>query len=142
MAHRLWTWLFLILVLFLAGPGTALSTVLIIINSEVTESELDKGELERIYLGKKSRWDDKTTIVPAMLKGGGTHEEFVDQYLDRTMQRFVSYWRQMVFTGKGVPPKSFATEAELRNFVATTPGAVGYLSAGASLPGVRALTIR
>ena len=142
MAHRLWTWLFLILVLFLAGPGTALSTVLIIVNSEVTESELDKGELERIYLGKKSRWDDKTTIVPAMLKGGGTHEEFVDQYLDRTMQRFVSYWRQMVFTGKGVPPKSFATEAELRNFVATTPGAVGYLSAGASLPGVRALTIR
>ena len=142
MAHRQWTWLFLILVLFLAGPGTALSTVLIIVNSEVTESELDKGELERIYLGKKSRWDDKTTIVPAMLKGGGTHEEFVDQYLDRTMQRFVSYWRQMVFTGKGVPPKSFATEAELRNFVATTPGAVGYLSAGASLPGVRALTIR
>ena len=142
MAHRQWTWLFLILVLCLTGPGTALSTVLIIVNSEVTESELDKGELERIYLGKKSRWDDKTTIVPAMLKGGGTHEEFVDQYLDRTMQRFVSYWRQMVFTGKGVPPKSFATEAELRNFVATTPGAVGYLSAGASLPGVRALTIR
>jgi hypothetical protein len=33
----------------------------------------------------------------------------------------------MVFTGKGTPPKEVADDAAVKSFVATTPGAVGYI---------------
>jgi hypothetical protein len=35
----------------------------------------------------------------------------------------------MVFTGNGTPPKQFATQQELLEYVATTAGAIGYLDA-------------
>jgi hypothetical protein len=47
----------------------------------------------------------------------------------------------MVFTGKGIPPKSFDTEAELVDFVKTTPGAVGYVSPRTDVTGVKILAV-
>lgn len=128
--------------LFLLASGPSLAGVLIIANPDVREGSMEENEIERIYLGKMTRWSDDSLIVPVMLKKGEIHEEFLDQYLDRTSHRFVSYWRQMVFTGKGIPPKSFTSEAELVAFVAATPGAVGYVSDSGAAPGIQILSIR
>lgn len=135
-------WLLLILVLAIAGPVLAQSSVVIIVHPEVEETEIDEDDLRSIFLGKKSRWSDGQTIVPAMLKRGPVHEDFLDVYLGRTLQRFVSYWRQMVYTGKGIPPKSFADDAQLVEFVAGQPGAIGYVSADTRMGGVKTLPIR
>ena len=140
-------WRGLALSLVLLWPASILSdpsdpAILIIAHNSVTSDEIKAIDLERIYLGKRTRWQDDSTVVPAMLKGGDLHEEFVMTYLDRTPSRFVTYWRQAVFTGKGVPPRSFADEAALREFVARTPGAVGYLRATGSVAGVKVLQVR
>ena len=61
--------------------------------------------------------------------------------IDRSVQRFVTYWRQMVFTGKGMPPKSFASESDLVDFVARTPGSVGYVSTSVNVSSVKKLEL-
>jgi hypothetical protein len=76
-----------------------------------------------------------------MLKSGPVHGEFVADLVGRSEHRFASYWRQMVFTGKGVPPKSFASEDDLVAFVKATPGAVGYVSPETDVTGVKILTV-
>lgn len=132
----------LLLFFCLLAAGSATAGVVLIGNAENTQMVVDDKEIVRIYLGKRTHWNDDTPIIPAMLKNGKTHEEFLDTYLDRTIHRFVSYWRQMVFTGKGMPPKSFANEAALIDFVAATPGAVGYISEAKLVPGVQVLSVR
>jgi len=124
------------------GLGTAAAIDLVIIaNPGVPETAIDSKDLQRIYLGKQTQWQDDTSIVPVMLKSGPLQEEFIGSFVDRSLQRFVTYWRQMVFTGKGIPPKSFSEELDLVDFVAGTPGAVGFASKASDVSRVKILQI-
>jgi ABC-type phosphate transport system substrate-binding protein len=53
-----------------------------------------------------------------------------------------NYFRTLVFTGKGSPPKSFATTDEIIQYVANTEGAIGYVSLDADLRGVVQLELK
>jgi ABC-type phosphate transport system substrate-binding protein len=125
------------------GPGVAVANddLVIIANPNLSGGAIEQRELQRIYLGKKTLWEDNTSIVPVMLKSGSLHDEFIEGYIDRSVQRFVTYWRQMVFTGKGMPPKSFASESDLIDFVARTPGSVGFVSSSANVSSVKRLEL-
>ena len=126
---------------FIPGVAAANDDLVIIANPDLTGNAIEQRELQRIYLGKKTRWEDNTSIVPVMLKSGPLHDEFIEGYIDRSVQRFVTYWRQMVFTGKGIPPKSFASETDLVDFVASTPGSVGFVSSSANVSSVKKLEL-
>ena len=133
---------FLALIIVAVWSATAGGAELVIIGNEnLSVPHLETKTLQRIYMGKQTRWSNDEPIVPVMLSAGPTHETFVESYLDRSAHRFVTYWRQMVFTGKGLPPRTFATETELVAFVARTPGALGYASAAAQTSGVKILTV-
>ena len=125
------------------GPPAAAANdeLVIIANPDLNDNSIEQRELQRIYLGKLTLWKNDTSIVPVMLKSGPLHEEFIEGYIDRSVQRFVTYWRQMVFTGKGMPPKSFASESDLVDFVARTPGSVGYVSSSANVSSVKKLEL-
>lgn len=51
-------------------------------------------------------------------------------------------WDRQLFSGTGPAPTTVATEAELIERVATTPGAIGYADSGAVLSSVRRLEVR
>ncbi len=132
----------LVVLILLAFATTGLGAELVIIaNSDIPEPAIDANGLQRIYMGKQTRWINDEAIVPVMLKSGPVHEAFVESYLDRSPHRFVTYWRQMIFTGKGTPPRSFASEKELIAYVAETPGSVGYASASADIQGVKIMSL-
>ena len=113
--------------------------VKLIAHPDVPDVECSEKNAQRIYLGKKTRWEGGLRIVPVMLRDGDVHEAFVEELLGRSVAKFEIYWKQAVFTGKGIPPQSFDDEGELMAYVAATPGAVGYVSRGARLRGVKEL---
>jgi len=76
------------------------------------------------------------------LKSGAAHEAFVKQYLGKTDAALETYYRSLVFTGKGSMPKALASDAEVVSYVAKTKGAIGYVSAGAGTEGVKALEVK
>lgn len=129
--------------LCLPGPDDAAAAedLLVIVNPGISLGSIEAKDLQRIYLGKKTLWEDGTTIVTVMPKEGTVHDRFIEDYLDRSVQRFATYWRQMVFTGKGVPPRSFVEEIDLVEFVASTPGSMGFASASADTSGVRVIPV-
>jgi hypothetical protein len=120
-----------------AGAGAA--ELVVVAHPAIPETTIDNKDVQRIFLGKQTQWRDDTTIVPVMLKSDPLHDDFIERFVGRSVPRFVTYWRQMVFTGKGVPPKLFASESELIDFVAATPGSVGFTSAKADMAGVKIL---
>ncbi len=116
--------------------------VKMIAHPDVPDAACSEKNAQRIFLGKKTSWEGGLAIVPVMLKDGETHEAFVEDLLDRSVAKFEIYWKQAVFTGRGIPPRAFDDEAELMAYVADTPGAVGYVSRDAELRGVKEMVCR
>lgn len=116
----------LLLLLLLTAQFTLAAEVYIVAHRDVVDKELSKKTVERIFLGKKTRWSNGDQLIPVMLKSGELHERFVRRMLSRDATQFNTYWKQAVFTGRGLPPKSFDTLNEMLDYIADTPGAVGY----------------
>jgi hypothetical protein len=102
--------------------------VVLVANKGVQISAITNADLRAIFMGTRTRFADGSHAVPVMLKGGAAHEVFLKNYLREDSEEFRSQWRKLVFTGQGAMPKAFDSESALIEYVAATPGAVGYAS--------------
>ncbi len=115
--------------------------ILIIVHIDVGVEELAQKTISEIYLGTRTKWDDELTIRVAMLKKGETHEQFTKEIVKTTPAKLKSFWKKVVFTGIGTPPKIFKKEDDLVEFVAETEGAIGYITKETSHEEVKTLSI-
>ncbi len=120
----------LILLLASLGSWSAASAqdVVLVANKGVQVSEISNADLRAIFLGTRTRFADGSHAVPVTLKGGPAHEVFLKNHVGEGPEEFRSQWRKVVFTGQGAMPKAFDSESALIEYVAATPGAVGYVS--------------
>ena len=114
----------------------------VIANPSVGASVVSAGELKGVFLITRTSLGDGSHVEPVLEKGGPVHEAFVKEYLGKTDSALQTYYRSLVFTGKGSMPKTLASDAEVAAYVAKTKGAIGYVSAGASAAGVKTLEVR
>lgn len=115
----------LLLSLFSALAG---AEILIISNKSVPDTSLTDDYVRDIFLGKRGHWSDNSTIHVFVVKEQDIHEKFLEQYVHKSVNQWRTYWKRMVFTGRGLPPKSINTEAELIDQISKTEGAIGYVS--------------
>lgn len=113
---------------FFFCSAAASAELFIVSNESVSTDALSRMEVEHIFLGKKRKWDDGNPIVCGMLEAHDVKDSFLQEYVKKSGSQFAMYWKKMMFTGKGIPPKSFGSEEDLIRFVETTNGAIGYLS--------------
>jgi len=132
---------FLILLLGSLGSWSAASAqdVVLVANKGVQVSEITDADLRGIFMGARTRFADGSHAVPVTLKGGPVHEVFLNNHVGENPEEFRSQWRKVVFTGQGAMPKAFDSESALIEYVAATPGAVGYVSRISSHEGVKVL---
>lgn len=133
-------WLIPLLGLIAFCPALRAQDVVFIANKEVSVSAIKTSDLHAIFTGEKTRLADGSHVVPVLLKGGPVHEVFLKNYCDQTPNEFRAQWQKAVFTGQGSMPKAFDSEAAVIEYVAQTPGAVGYVSHFSAHVGVKALT--
>lgn len=131
----------LITVMLLIPSMAIAGDIIIIGNKSITESAINKQDLKNIYLGKKTTWGNNSKIVFVTQDNAGVSDQFLTEYISKSPSQFSSYWKEKVFTGQGTPPRSFASEKELVQFVTQTDGAIGYVSSGEGLDAVKKLTI-
>lgn len=112
-------------------PLAAQNDYVIVVHKNVQETSVKRANVEKIFLGKKSRWSDGTKIVPVNLKQGKTYDAFIEQVIQKSTNAYMNYWRKMIFTGKGVMPVSFPEEADVLEYIGRTEGAIGYVSSSA-----------
>jgi ABC-type phosphate transport system substrate-binding protein len=108
--------------------------ILIITNPDTELPALKKKDVKDIFTGKRTRWNGSGKIIIVTLEDSEVHREFVQQFVNKTPSQFKNYWRQKVFTGEGMIPKTFKDESSLIDFIASTKGAVGYISTPTDKP--------
>ena len=114
----------------------------VIANPAVAASEISGDDLKSIFLQTKTSLPGSGHVEPVLAKEGGTHEAFLKECLSKSDTALSTYYRSLVFTGKAVMPKSFASDAEIVGYVGKTKGAVGYISASAPAAGVKILSVK
>jgi ABC-type phosphate transport system substrate-binding protein len=136
----------LLLFCFFLGCGIAKAQdVVVVANKSVKSTEVSANDLKDVFSGDKSSLRDGSHVIPVTLRGGSTHEAFLKKFVGKNDPAFRAAWRSLVFTGQGSMPRSFDTEADMLEFVAATPGAVGYVGAGAGAAnkeGIKTLAVR
>lgn len=142
-AHLSLTWLVSSLLL-LGAPATAdpHSGYRIIIHPDNPTRHLTVTELSDFFLKKEPSWPDGERVEPVEL----VHESpvrgaFSRDVHGRNVSSIESYWQQMIFSGKAIPPPEEANDAEVVAFVASHRGAIGYVSLGARLDGVKVVSV-
>ena len=115
--------------------------VIIIVNKQTSISQITVSQLREIFTGTRSRFNDGGRAVPVLLKGGPAHEVFLSHFLADTPDEFRVRWRRAVFTGQGSMPKEFASETAMLEYVAATPGTIGYVSRVVNPDAVKTLRV-
>lgn len=115
----------------------------VVVNEGVAIESISRSDLRAIYLGDMTRWKDGSAVAFAMLNdGSGVYRSFLHQATGKTPSQFTNYWRRLMFSGKGVVPHEFSDPLKLQQFIAATPGAVGYLPAATPLVSVKQISIK
>ncbi|MBF0383215.1 MAG: substrate-binding domain-containing protein [Magnetococcales bacterium] len=125
----------------LLGSSLAYTQELIVIHPDNSNSAVSQQEVKNIFLGKKTHWDDGSRIKIVVQKRGTAHDNLLKNTIGMTSVSFRNYWRKRVFTGSSRPPKTFKSDADVVAFVATKPGAIGYINSNSDHSGVKALQV-
>jgi hypothetical protein len=110
-------------------------------NKGVSISQITSTQVRELFTGVHSRFSDGSRAVPVTLKGGPAHEVFLRNYVGEDPAEFRVRWRKAVFTGQGAMLKELSSESALLDYVAATPGAIGYVSRVSSPDSVKVLTV-
>jgi ABC-type phosphate transport system substrate-binding protein len=117
-----------LLVLISCWSAARAQDVVLVANKSVQISSIRITDLRAIFTGAKTRFADGSHAIPVLLRGGPVHEVFLKNYVGESPDEFRVHWQKEVFTGQGAMPKTFDSESALIEYVAATPGALGYVS--------------
>ena len=117
--------------------------VVIVNNATIPVEALTRDQVSKLFLKKVERWDTGTPVAPVDLAPGSeVRDVFSRAIFLKSTSAIKSYWQNQIFSGRGVPPPERDSEAQVLDFVRTTPGAIGYVAASTPLAvGVRAVRV-
>ena len=95
--------------------------VVVIANSSVPDSALDRRTLANIFLKKKSTWSNRDSIEIVTLAGGAVHDQFLRDVVGKNPKQYSSHWARLVFTGTGKAPPRNCTAKSLASWVVNLP---------------------
>jgi ABC-type phosphate transport system substrate-binding protein len=132
--------LLLALVALLGAPLNA-ADVQVIANPGLTVGELTANDLREIFLGRRTVLDG-AAVEPVLRMSGPTHEAFLQAYVGKSDSALRNHFKSLIFTGKGRPPKAFATDADVIKYVLGTKGAIGYVSPSADTGSAKKIQVK
>jgi len=106
----------------------------VIVNEANDVAALRADEVSKIFLRKAHRWPNGNDVIPVDLpESAPAREAFSAAVHGKSVGAVRAYWQQQIFSGRAVPPTEKGSDDQVVSFVRSTPGAIGYVSAGAPL---------
>ncbi|HVZ72936.1 MAG TPA: hypothetical protein VHJ20_11220 [Polyangia bacterium] len=119
-------------------PGT----YRLIVNPSRGATTVDRAFVAQAFLKKVRRWPDGESIAPVDLdQGSSVRRLWSNDVLSRSVDAVRTYWQQMIFSGRELPPPEMRSDAEVVEYVLRRPGGIGYVSATADLRGAKVVTL-
>lgn len=123
-------------------PCTAHALIVTIVHPDVSINAISRGDLKEIYYGKLRRWPDGNRVIPVIYQESSALAAYTQHNFSQSVTQFSTYWKRLVFTGRGSPPKSMSSADAVVDFVASNPGAIGFCPEEEVKEGVKRISVQ
>ena len=131
----------ILLTLALAASAWADDYKVVVHRSNAITS-LTKTQVADYFFKRTTVWPDKAPIVAVDQPANSpTRETFSREILRRPVAAVKNHWHQQVFSGRELPPVEKAGDRAVIQFIKSTPGAIGYVSASADTGDVKVIAV-
>lgn len=103
---------------------------------------IDAATAQKVFLKQVAKVGGTAVTPVDQAPAAAVREAFSKKVVGRPVGAVQQYWQQKIFSGGDVPPATKGSDSAVLEFVRSTPGAIGYVSAGASTDGVKVLSLR
>ncbi|HEY0891595.1 MAG TPA: phosphate ABC transporter substrate-binding protein [Cellvibrio sp.] len=118
--------------LTLGMASFAWAEVAVIVHPSASFDSLTEDDVARLFLGKSKSFPAGAQAVPVnQNEGSAARDKFNEAVCKKNASQYKAYWSQLVFTGKGTPPKDAGDDAAVKALIAANPNMIGYVDAGA-----------
>ena len=131
-----------VFLLLLAAPASHASDKFkVIVHPDLNVTSLTQPVVAGVFLKRLERWSNGMLIKPVDQSSGAVRDDFSLAILGKSANSVKQYWTQQIYSGHVLPPIQKRSDAEVIDFVRSTPGAIGYVSESAATDGVRVVAI-
>ncbi len=132
----------LFLVPWEAATAQSAPAFLVVVHRGNPVASLGRTDVSRMFLKEVARWPGGQPVEPVdQTVSSPVRAAFSQAVHRRSPQSVASYWRQLVFSGRGLPPPEQRSDADVVRFVAGHAGGIGYVSPSATLTNVKTLQV-
>ena len=133
----------LVLALVFGAARLAAQDFAVIVNEAVPLTSVTTEDLSRLFQKRATRWANGLSAEPVdQTEQAGVRERFSQAVFAKSVDQVKTWWQTQIFSGRGVPPVELSGDQAVIGFVQSHAGAVGYVSAAATLPaGVKRLRV-
>lgn len=112
--------------------GVVQAEVAVIVHPSSGVDSLSEDDVARLFLGKTKSFPNGNQAVPInQNEGSATRDKFNEAVCKKNASQYKAYWSQLVFTGKGTPPKDAGDDAAVKALIAANPTMIGYVDSSA-----------
>lgn len=129
--------------LFVATSGaTSQDEFILVAHPDVAEAAVSREIASDLFLKRMIEWSDGSPVRPVdQSPRRSVRSDFSRRIHGRSVSAIQNYWKKRIFSGRSVPPPELPGDAEVISYVRHNPGAVGYVSAGSALLGVKVIPL-
>ena len=115
-----------------APVAAAGDPIVVIVNAANPVENLTVGELKKLFMSDRSKWDTGKSVAPVMVVAGAPERTaFLKADCGMSDADYSKYFMQAAFAGKSAtPPKEVGSAAAVKAFVGGSPGGIGFVKAG------------
>jgi ABC-type phosphate transport system substrate-binding protein len=119
------------------------ASFIVIAHPNTQSGDVSRKFLSEAFLKKTTRWEDGSALRPVdQGMESEVRRKFSEDVLKRSIAAVRSYWQQLIFAGRDVPPPELTGDAEVVSYVLKYAGAVGYVAPSTKLNGAKVISIR
>ncbi|MBK7906449.1 MAG: substrate-binding domain-containing protein [Gemmatimonadetes bacterium] len=115
----------------------------VVVNAE-NSATITKQVVSSIFLGTVKTWSGGVAAAPVDLpEKSDVRQAFSVAVIGREAKAVTAHWLREIYSGRAVPPIQKDTDAAVLDWVRANPGAIGYVSSGATIPaGVKVVDVK
>lgn len=104
--------------------ATAQADIAVIVSAKNSARAMSAEEISQIYLGKSN-------ALKPLDNAQKVRGQFYSKVTGKDESQIKAIWSKLIFTGKGMPPKALASDAEVLKAVAANANTIGYVEKSA-----------
>jgi ABC-type phosphate transport system substrate-binding protein len=116
------------------------ASTIAVVSAKSPIASLSKEQLANVFLGRVTQLPGGISVMPIdQAEGSASRDEFYLAFVGKSAPQMKAFWARLIFTGRGRPPRTVKTTAELIAALRGNPNAIGYLDAAQADPALKVL---